>query len=156
MHPCSLCFFAVHFELQIMLTLNWSPLCGTHLWNTLLVWQINNFIYSMNTKCLLLVILSNNIQPTRASGLLSFWQWISVHKDWTCWLMMWLSRVHDRAFPLRTCLPLWSGLTQKYWVPGRNFQKHMLDQQTANKQNYSSKNHSSKPPFCLWCCAQMD
>lgn len=60
---------------------------------------------------------------------------------------MWLSWVHDRAFSPRTCLPLWSGLTQKYSVPGRNFQKHMLDQQTANKWNYSRKSHSSGHPF---------
>lgn len=31
---------------------------------------------------------------------------------------------------LQGCLPLWSGLTQKYRVPGRNFQKYILDQQT--------------------------
>jgi len=116
-------FFAVHFEEQIMLHLNWSRHCETYLWNALLLWKINNLIYSVNTKCLLLVIYSNNIQPKRVSVLPSFWQCISVRKDWTCWLMMWSSRVHDWAFPPRT---LWSGLTQNHRVPGRNFGDNSL------------------------------
>lgn len=41
--------------------------------------------------------------------------------------------------------PLWSGSTQKFWVPSRNFQITHAD--TTNKQNYSGKSHSSGHPF---------